>query len=342
MPLAASHHPTAPRAGAGLPPAPEHSVLFAVLGFEPGLYLDAAAPSAQPSRLAREFADAGWRGMQLAVAGDGTQECLGRLLATAGTPGAQWLALRGSAALRALAHWQGDGCRPPVLLVESGQAALPAPNEDWRAALSAAGYRFVLSADGLHYFVGGDQPALMQRVAEAASLAWQARLQEGRKVLAQALRETEQARGALRVAQSDAMAATARASMLQQHIDAILASSSWKITKPLRWAMRLRRDPGPALQQLRSVARRLAQALLRRVAGRLQASPALGRRAAALGWHFPALARRLAALAAPAAAPGALHPLPLTVDPDNIVGPQFKSLLLEELDATSPRNPDCA
>jgi len=342
MPLAASHHPTVPRAGAGLPPAPEHSVLFAVFGFEPGFYLDAAAPGAQPSRLAREFADAGWRGMQLAVAGDGTQECLGRLLATAGMPGAQWLALRGSAALRALAHWQGDGCRPPVLLVESGQAALPAPDADWRAALSAAGYRFVLSADGLHYFVGGDQPALMQRVAEAASLAWQARLQEGRKLLAHSLREAEQARGALRVAQSDGMAASARASMLQQHIDAILASSSWKITKPLRWAMRLRREPGPALQQLRSVARRLAQALLGRLAARLQASPAPGRRAAALGRRFPVLARRLAALAGPGAAPGAAHLLPLTVDPDNIVGPQFKSLLLEELDATSPRTSDCA
>ena len=331
MLFAASHHSTAPRAGADLPPAPAPSALFSVFGSEPGFYLEAAAPGAQPSRLAREFADAGWRGMQLAVSGDGTQECLGRLLATADAPGAKWLLVRGSAALRALAGWQGDGCRPPALLVESGQAALPAPDAGWRAALTGAGYRFVLSADGLHYFVSGDQPALMQQVAEAASLAWQASLQEGRKLLAQALRETEQARGALRVAQSDGLAATVRATMQQQQIDAILASSSWRLTKPLRWAMRLRRAPGPALQQLRSVVRRLPQALLRRLAARLEGIPALGRCAAWLGQRLPA----------PAAAASAPGLLPLTVDPDNIVGPQFKSLLLEELDATSPRTSDC-
>lgn len=342
MLFAASPHSSTPRAGAGLPPAPDRSVLFTVLGADPGLYLEAAAPGAQPSRLAREFADAGWRGAQLAITGDGSQECLGRLLATADVSGGQWLLVRGSAALRALANWQGDGCRPRALLVESGQAALPAPDAGWRAPLAGAGYRFVASADGLHYFVSGDQPVLVQRVAEAASLAWQAQLQAGHKLLAQALRETEQARSALRVAQSDGMAAAARAAMLQQHIDAILASSSWKLTKPLRWAVRLRRDPGPALQQLRGVARRLARGVLRRLAARLRASPALGARSASLARRFPALAQRLAVLAAPAAMPGAPDLLPLTVDPDNIVGPQFKSLLLEELDAISPRTSDCA
>lgn len=342
MLLATSHNQTASPVDACLAPTQGHSPLFVAFGSEPGLYLEAMAPGAQPSFLAREFARAGWRGVQLAVAGDGAQESLGRLLAATGAAEAQWLMVRGNAALRALVNWQGDGCRPWALLVESGQSALPAPDSGWCAALDGAGYSFVLSADGLHYFVSNDRPALMRRLAEAASVAWQASLQEGRKALAQALRETEKARSAMRVAQSDSMAAGARAAMLQQHIDAILASSSWKITKPLRWAMRLRREPGPALQQLRSVTHRLVRRALRPLAARLHASPALSRHAATLARRYPALARRLAALAAPDTPPGLPGLLPFSVDPDNIVGPQFKSLLLEELDATSPRTSDCA
>lgn len=324
------------RPGQAAAPAQRDSVLFAVLAATPGLYLEAAAPGAQPSPLARRFAQAGWQGIQLAVDGDHAGTRFDQLLAQAGAAQAGWMAVRGSAALRALERWQAGAERPPVLLVDAGQAGLPPPHFPWREALARAGYRFAASADGYHHFVRADHPALLSRLAEAASLALHVQLQEQQAALAQALRDAGQAHSAMLAAQSDGMAANARATMLQQHIDAILSSTSWKITKPLRWAMRLRHEPGPALRQLRAVARTLLRRVLGRLAAKVDASPALSRRAGALARRFPALARRIDSLAGPdAAVPGA--PMqPPAIDPNNVVGPQFKTLLLDELGGNPP------
>ena len=325
----------------------EGSALFAALRTLPaGLYVEAAPAGVQASRLAGEFAGAGWRGVALTVADGASGSDLDVLLADAGVVGAHWMAVRGSAAVRALENWQGSACRPLAVLVETSPLALPAfPAPAWRETLARNGYLFAISDDGYHHFVRGDQVALLAQVAEQASLAWRTRMQASRSALALAQRETEGARSALLMAQANATAADARATMLQQQIDAIYASSSWKSTKVLRWAARLRREPGPALRQLRTLARaRLAGLLgklLRRAAAKVDANPALRRRVAALAAGRPALARRVQLLLRPDAPPSdtASPALPRAIDPENVVGPHFRTLLLDELGRDQPAAP---
>lgn len=287
------------------------SVLFAALGKLPaGLCLDMTVAGAPASALVHEFAQAGWRGVDLALAGDGPD--LEHLLAGTAANQAYWLAVRGSAA--------------------------PA----WRDALVHAGYLFAASDESFHHFVRADQPVLLAQVAERASLAWRSRLQAARGAQALAQREAGQARSALLLAQSNGMAANARATMLQQQVDAIFASTSWRSTKLLRWVSRLRQDPGPALQQLRSVARGALKAVLRilllRAAARIEHRPALRRRIAALAERHPGLARRVANVMRPGAPlnNAMALALPAAIDPNNFIGPQFKTLLLEQLGRDFP------
>lgn len=319
---------------------PERSALFAALGSLPaGAYVDAAPAGFQASRLASEFVQAGWQGVRLTVA-DGGGADIGALLAAAGVSQAHWLAVRGNGAVRALETWHGGACRPLAVLVETGPLAPPSePAPAWRTALARNGYLFAVSSDGYDHFVRSDQPALHAQVAEHASLAWRSRVQASRSALLLAQREAEQARSALLVAQAKGTAANARATMLQQQIDAIYASTSWRSTRLLRWSGRLRREPGPALRQLRMHGRTRLLALLRKLALRVAASPGLRRHLAALALRHPVLAQRLRDLLRPGTPlSNAMTPaLPPAIDPNNVIGPQFKTLLLGELGRhTSP------
>ena len=295
----------------------EESALFAALRTLPaGLYVEVAPAGVQASCLAREFAAAGWKGVALTVAGSGAGNDLDALLAGAGVAGAHWMAVRGQGAvrghgaLRALESWQGSTCRPLAVLVETGPLALPAfPAPAWRETLGRNGYLFAASDDGYHYFVRGDQVALLVQVAEHASLAWRTRLQASQAALVRAQREAAQARSALLMA--NAKAASVHTTRLEQQIDAIYASTSWKSTKPLRWAARLRRDPGPALHQLRTAAPALLGKLLRRATAKAGAP--------------------LSNTASPA--------MPGAIDAENVVGPHFRTLLRDELDRHQPPVP---
>ncbi len=316
----------------------ESTLLAALRAQGAGLYVEAAPAGMQASGLAREFAEAGWQGIALTVAESGAGTDIDALLVGAGVMQADWMAVRGGSAVRALEHWQASACRPLALLVESGSLALPAvPAPAWRATLMRNGYLYAIGEDGYHLFIRSDHAALHAQVAERASLAWNSRLQTSRNALALAQREAEQARSALLMAQANGMAASARATMLRQQIDAIHASTSWQSTRLLRWAARLWREPGPALRQLRGVARTRLAALPARLLGRLAqkmtGNAHLRGRIAALAERHPALARRVKALLAGAApAMDTMTPaLPPAIDPNNIVGPQFKTLLLDEL-----------
>jgi hypothetical protein len=317
----------------------QESSLFAALHTLPDrVYVELAPAGAQASRLAREFAQSGWRGLHLTPSDSGADASIDALLASAGLTAAHWMAVRGDAPVRALGDWEGRACRPLVVLVETGPLASPAvPAPAWRQALARNGYLFAISDDGYHHFVRTDHAALHAQLAERASLAWSSELQASRNALAQAQREAELARSALLMAQAKGMAADARAAMLQQQIDAIHASTSWRSTKLLRWSARLRHEPGPALRQLREVTRvRLAAALPRlfaRLAGKVNGNPRLRGHLAALAARHPALARRVRerlhrATSAPNPMASALAP---AIDPNNIIGPQFKTLLLDEL-----------
>jgi hypothetical protein len=326
---------------------PRESALYAALRRHPsGLYVEAAPAGAQASRLACEFAHAGWQGVQLAVTGDGTGADLEALLAGAGAVQPHWVTVRGKAAIQALENWKSDACRPAAVLVESGPLTPPATSAPtWREALARNGYLFAASDSGYDHFVRGDQGGLLAQVAEQASLAWRHRLQASLGALAQAQRDAEQLRSALLMAQSNAMAAQARATMLQQQIDAIHASASWKGTKPLRWAARLRREPGLAWHQLRTMARaRLGIALgkvLRRLGAKVDASPVLRRRVAALAASHPLLARRVQVLLrAGMPAPSAMSlASPPAIDPDNVIGLPFRALLIDEIGRGQPPAP---
>ncbi|THC45662.1 hypothetical protein [Massilia sp. Mn16-1_5] len=324
----------------------EASALLAVLRTQPaGQYLEVGPAGALASGVTREFDQAGWRGRQLTLADGGAG--IDDLLAAAGDARAHWMVVRGDAAMRALESWQGRACRPLVVLVETGPLAFPSVHAPaWRDTLTRNGYLFAVSDAGFHHFVRSDQPALHARIAEYASLAWREQLQASRRALALAQREAEQARSALLTAQANGMAANARATMLQQQIDAIYASTSWQSTKLLRWSGRLRREPGPALRQLRSVARvrlaALVRKLLARAAARVEASPGLRHRVAVLASRHPVLTRRVKDLLRPGTplSNAIAQTLPPPIDPNNIIGPQFKTLLLDELGRGQPPSPD--
>lgn len=116
-----------------------------------------------------------------------------------------------------------------------------------------------------------------------------------------------------------------RIRQLEQELRAVYASTSWRITKPLRWLSRLLRSPSAALAELP----RVAQRVLRRLSSAPVAQVEVQQQHA-----HPQQAHPETVL--PAEAPAYEYAALPVYNRDNVIGPAFATLLLAELDAFSP------
>ena len=252
----------------------------------------------------------------------------------AARPGAaaQWLTVYGNA-LADLAGWLDGAERPPLIAVPAAVFAQEGPAQPaWLQVLARDGYAFGGDDEQYAYFVRADEPGLQSAVAQLASRFWRTRLQTNSHVHAQAARAAEQGRKAALKAQTQIDTARAEVQALQLQLAAVYASTSWQITKPVRWLSRLARQPRSALRQLAGFGVAALRGLLRRTIAHVLASPWLRRRLAPLALRHPALLRRVKSLLRPSAPVVHAPDAPPVIHPNNIVGPQFKTLLLNELD----------
>jgi hypothetical protein len=321
--------------GISASPAPQTSILFDALRALPaGAWAELGCGAASAS-LCAEFGRAGWHVIRLDADGNPVASP-----ASCTDMPAYLMAVHDSA-LERLAVWQPGVCRPLLVLT---RPASPAPGSlsqpAWQASLARNGYLFAADDDDYAYFVRNDQPDLYATLAQLASKGWQVRLQASRHAHANEARAARQAHQAALQAQAQASAAQFEVQALQHQLAAVYASSSWKSTRPLRWGMRLARQPRSALREAAVLAARLLSKLMRPALSRALGNPRLRRRLASVERRHPALMRRVKSLLRPSpAAPlsYATAPAePMAIHPGNTVGPQFKTLLLDEIDRSLP------
>jgi hypothetical protein len=220
---------------------------------------------------------------------------------------AQWIAVHGNA-LASLASWQAGRYRPLVVSVPCGVLAPEtAAPPSWMQALARNGYVFSAEDEHYAYFASADQPQLQASITRLAGKAWRTKLQASSRKHVQALRAFEQERKTSSRAKSEASAAQAQIQALQ--LVAVYASTSWKLTKPVRWLSGVARQPRVALRQLLEFVKGVLRTLLN-----MKPLPRS---------HAPS---------AQDTAPDA----PPVIHPDNILGPQFKTLLINELERDLP------
>jgi hypothetical protein len=156
--------------------------------------------------------------------------------------------------------------------------------------------------------------------------------------LAEAEAKLSQAEARAAQAELDALSALAEArqiAVLQHQLRDVYASTSWQVTKPMRWLSRLRRSPRAALSELGRVARaanrRLVGALTRRLIDIVRASPPLKR----IAMRFPSLVRRFQghirqdlATISPITQ---VAPAPAPANRTTVLGPRFRALILDEI-----------
>jgi hypothetical protein len=253
--------------------------------------------------------------------------------------------------------WHRSAVRPWVLLV-SHVAAVPFDDVPprWESQVLAKGYqlaaadpvsRYYVCADsalvGQHRSVWSGEHAASERSstlpdtpASALELARAERaLQELQFKLFDAQATIAQAEERAAKAESEALSALAEArqvAVLQRHLSDLYDSTSWRITKPMRWVSRLRRSPRSALGEIGAAAagfaRRIRSTLMHRAINFILARPSLKRVALRTARHFPGLLQRYKTdiKVVMAAAPPPGHSNHTTV-----IGPRFRSLILDEL-----------
>lgn len=271
-----------------------------------GRYIDAGSTS--NAALGRAFQEQGWQGVHRVA--DGERIVLDALFDACGPGPVHWLHLAASdldAGL--LDSWQRADLRPWIIVVSSA-SAVPAA---WHRPLEQKGYVLAgRTADTLFYALRTPAAAGLQ-LAYLPQVAPRAAPQQRDDVTAQVQAE--------------------RIADLQRQLDTVFASTSWRVTKPLRWAMRLRRSPGPAARELLVASLRKGKALARRTLRATVSQPVVRRIARDLDVRFPALARRLRArlhgIAGRQPAPFTVVPPP--ADPAGVIGPRFRVLLLDDL-----------
>jgi hypothetical protein len=257
--------------------------------------------------------------------------------------------------------WTDAGTRPWVVLVHlSGQAQGGAPV--WEAQLLDKGYRLVGASDDSRAYVHAECPLAETLQGDAASPSSHhqsaatepaetplqylyARMQKAEQAardtshrLAEVEAKLAQAEARAAQAELDTLAALAEArqiAILQHQLHDVYASTSWQVTKPMRWLSRLRRSPRTALPELgrvsRSMTRRLGSAITRRLIDVVRANPSLKR----VALRFPTVVQRFQGhiredLATMSPAPQAM-PAPAPANRTTVLGPRFRALILDEI-----------
>jgi hypothetical protein len=257
--------------------------------------------------------------------------------------------------------WTDAATRPWVVLVHlSGQAGDGAP--EWEAPLLDKGYRLVGASDESRTYVHAGCPLAetLQRDAALPSSSHEpvtkqpaetplqylyARMQKAEQAvhdtrhrLVEAEARLAQAEARAAQAELDTLSALAEArqiAILQHQLHDVYASTSWQVTKPMRWLSRLRRSPRSALPELgrvaRSATRRLGSAVTRRLIDVVRASPTLKR----IALRFPGVVRRFQGhiredLATISPAVQAM-PAPPPANRTSVLGPRFRALILDEI-----------
>ncbi len=256
--------------------------------------------------------------------------------------------------------WTDAAPRPWVVLIYLFDQKDSAPA--WEAQLFDKGYLLVGASDDSRAYVHADCPLAQTLQRDAASLSsshepvasepaetplqyLHARMQKAEQAArdtAQRLAEAEaklvQAEARAAQAQLDTLAALAGArqiAILQHQLHDVYASTSWQVTKPMRWLSRLRRSPRTALPELgrvsRATTRRLGGAVTRRLIDVVRASPSLKR----VALRFPTVVQRFQghireelATISPAAQ---VMPAPAPANRTTVLGPRFRALILDEI-----------
>jgi len=335
-----------------------------------GNYIDAVPGNSDDAWLGRAFADQGWRGVRLVdVAGPARMNAGPTLLAAQlgrGSPDQQdpvprvsldmvfdacpagpvhWLHLDAAGLDDGILDgWRRSTTRPWIIVVSSARTT---PSR-WHAGLTSKGYVLAgRTANTLFYVL--QQPAmpgvllahLPQCDSHTGTLQPAVHLAEQR--VAQAEQRTVLAERRAEALQQEVLAALAHArdnEHLQNHLQAVFASTSWRVTKPLRWMARLKRSPRSAMRELlvkcTGSGPGTPRALLRRAVRVLLTRPVVGRVARRLIARHPKLAQRLRARLYPDAT---TLPMPVPVitnvpalsDAANVLGPRFRALILDDL-----------
>lgn len=281
-------------------------VFYAV---DSGRYVEVGAFADEPHAIGHVFQRAGWLGGH----GSANGAPIATLLARVGQADIHWMKLHSNALAAGMLDDWTDGTARPWVVALAGTRAIP----EWDLHLRGHGYYFAAADAADRYFVRGDRPELAAALADAAWQEWDQRLRDTQQAAYGHQRRAGAAEAAQSAALTHAHNAHVAMGMAHQHIAAIFASTSWRVTKPLRWLARLRRTPQAALRQLGSYG--AAPAL--RVARRLGRSPA------------PDVATHQTSLHVlpdvPVTPPPPPHPL-------NLVGPSIQHLLLDAIARQRP------
>jgi hypothetical protein len=237
-----------------------------------------------------------------------------------------------------LHDWRGTGRLPRAVLVHAPEAQ--AARAGWEAVLATHGYAYAGSEDAGYVYARPASDLMAQLQALEAELE-QSRLlaEESNNRLAEVqarLQQAEERAARLEVEGLAAMAEARQARSLEDRLQAVYASSSWRVTKPMRWLSRVRRSPRAGAGELVRFARaqlvRAGDGLLRRLLRLAVANPPLHRLATRLALRYPALFRRIRARVVPHAPPAAAPAAPVAPSSHTtVLGPRFKTLILDEL-----------